>query len=170
MGLRKAMPYAAYDQYEFDIPTREVVILTTVYIVRMEEMRPIAPHLSAGYRKYSVRPDSRKSLAKCWKRPSRSINSIEAPKGELGYYIVSDGTTQPYPCAPSAVVHYLQAFGKWRGAPLSRLVAIIGTIDIVLGEVDRLMGHLIPSSIAPYVFRLSTQSSSSPYCRSSLVT
>ena len=65
--------------------------------------------------------------------------SIEAPKGELGYYIVSDGTINPYRVRvrPPSFVN-LQSLDKMaRGSLIADVVAIIGTIDIVLGEVDR---------------------------------
>jgi NADH-quinone oxidoreductase subunit D len=66
-------------------------------------------------------------------------HSIEAPKGELGYFIVSDGSLQPYRVRvrPPSYVN-LQALDKMvRGLLVADVVAVIGTLDIVLGEVDR---------------------------------
>jgi NADH-quinone oxidoreductase subunit D len=66
-------------------------------------------------------------------------HSIEAPKGELGYYIVSDGSTQPYRVRvrPPSFVN-LQALDKMvRGMLVADVVAVIGTLDTVMGEVDR---------------------------------
>jgi NADH-quinone oxidoreductase subunit D len=66
-------------------------------------------------------------------------HSIEAPKGELGYFIVSDGSTQPYRMRirPPSFVN-LQSLDKMvRGMLMADVVAVIGTLDIVLGEVDR---------------------------------
>jgi NADH-quinone oxidoreductase subunit D len=65
--------------------------------------------------------------------------SIEAPKGELGYFIVSDGSTQPYRLRvrPPSFINLQSLDRMARGALIADVVAIIGTIDIVLGEVDR---------------------------------
>jgi NADH-quinone oxidoreductase subunit D len=68
-----------------------------------------------------------------------TYHSIEAPKGELGYFVVSDGSTQPYRVRvrPPSFVN-LQALDVMvRGALIADVIAVIGTLDIVLGEVDR---------------------------------
>jgi NADH-quinone oxidoreductase subunit D len=66
-------------------------------------------------------------------------HSIEAPKGELGYFIVSDGSTQPYRVRvrPPSLVNLQALDVMCRGAMVADVIAVIGTLDIVLGEVDR---------------------------------
>ena len=79
-------------------------------------------------------------VPKVMKPPVGEIyHSIEAPKGELGYFIVSDGSTQPYRVRvrPPSVVN-LQALDRMcRNQLVADVIAVIGTLDIVLGEVDR---------------------------------
>ncbi|MGA8224638.1 MAG: NADH-quinone oxidoreductase subunit D [Candidatus Acidiferrales bacterium] len=137
--LRKAQPYAAYDQYEFEIPTRPTGDTYDRYLVRMEEMRQSRRICLQAVENIPTGPIMAK-VGKVLKPPPGEVyHAIEAPKGELGYYIVSDGTTQPYRVRvrPPSFIN-LQAFDKMaRGALVSDVVAIIGTIDIVLGEVDR---------------------------------
>jgi NADH-quinone oxidoreductase subunit D len=137
--LRKAMPYAAYADYQFDIPTRETGDTYDRYIVRMEEMRQSQRICLQAIENIPSGPIMAK-VGKVLKPPPGEVyHSIEAPKGELGYYIVSDGTTQAYRVRvrPPSFIN-LQAFDKMaRGSLVADVVAIIGTIDIVLGEVDR---------------------------------
>jgi NADH-quinone oxidoreductase subunit D len=137
--LRKAQPYAAYDQYEFEIPTRTTGDTYDRYVVRMEEMRQSRRICLQAIENIPVGPIMAR-IGKVLKPPPGEVyHAIEAPKGELGYYIVSDGTTQPYRVRvrPPSFIN-LQAFDKMaRGALIADVVAIIGTIDIVLGEVDR---------------------------------
>jgi NADH-quinone oxidoreductase subunit D len=137
--IRKAAPYAAYDQYEFDIPTRPTGDTYDRYVVRMEEMRQSRRICLQAIENIPSGPIMAK-VGKVLKPPPGEVyHAIEAPKGELGYYIVSDGTTQPYRVRvrPPSFIN-LQAFDKMaRGSLVADVVAIIGTIDIVLGEVDR---------------------------------
>jgi len=137
--LRKAQPYSGYDQYDFEIPTRENGDTYDRYIVRMQEMRQSVRIIRQAVEGIPEGPIMAK-VPKVMKPPVGEVYvSIEAPKGELGYYVVSDGSTQPYRVRvrPPSFVN-LQALDKMaRGALVADVVAIIGTIDIVLGEVDR---------------------------------
>lgn len=137
--IRKAMPYSGYEKYEFDVPTRENGDTYDRYIVRMQEMRQSIRIIEQAARGIPEGPIMAK-VPKVLKPPvGEAYVSIESPKGELGYFIVSDGSLQPYRLRvrPPSFVN-LQALDKMaRGSLVADLVAIIGTIDIVLGEVDR---------------------------------
>ena len=137
--LRKAQPYEAYKNFDFDIPTGLNGDTYDRYLVRIEEMRQSVRIIRQAVD--GLPP------ARSWPRCRRSssppagevYHSIEAPKGELGYFIVSDGSTQPYRVRvrPPSFVN-LQALDKMvRGLLVADVVAVIGTLDIVLGEVDR---------------------------------
>src|SRR6516225_3546958 len=137
--LRKALPYAAYDQYQFEIPTGTHGDTYDRYMVRMEEMRQSRLICLQAIEKIPEGPILGKVGKVLKPAPGEIYHAIEAPKGILGYYIVSDGTTQPYRVRirPPSFVN-LQALDKMvRGHLVADVVAIIGTLDIVLGEVDR---------------------------------
>lgn len=163
--VRKAEPYSGYENYEFDIPTRQESDVYARYEVRMEEMRQSARILKQALknlpegpvrcadRKISLPP--REELATSMEavihhfklvtegfHPPRNQEvyvACESPKGEIGFYIASDGGNKPYRChlrGPSFV--NLQSLPKMlEGRLIADAVAIIGSIDIVLGEVDR---------------------------------
>jgi len=137
--LRKAQPYSGYEKYEFEIPTRPNGDTYDRYLVRIQEMRQSVRIIEQAVEDIPEGPIMAK-LGKVLKPPPGEVYvSIEAPKGELGYYIVSDGSTQPYRLRvrPPSFVN-LQALDKMaRGGLVADIVAIIGSIDIVLGEVDR---------------------------------
>lgn len=137
--IRKAMPYSGYEKYEFDIPIGQNADTYDRYVVRMQEMRQSVRILRQAVANIPEGP----ILAKVPKVIKPAVGevyvSIEAPKGELGYYIVSDGSNQPYRVRvrPPSFIN-LQSLDKMaKGALIADIVAIIGTIDIVLGEVDR---------------------------------
>jgi NADH-quinone oxidoreductase subunit D len=137
--LRKAQPYSGYQHYDFEIPTRANGDSFDRYVVRMQEMRQSVRILRQALDRLEAGPILAK-VPKVIKPPvGEAYVSIEAPKGELGYFVVSDGSTQPYRVRvrPPSFIN-LQAVGRMaRGALIADVVAIIGTIDIVLGEVDR---------------------------------
>jgi NADH-quinone oxidoreductase subunit D len=137
--IRKALPYSGYEKYDFDIPTRTNGDTYDRYIVRVQEMRQSTRIIRQAVADIPAGPIMAK-VPKVIKPPVGEVYvSIEAPKGELGYYIVSDGSTQPYRVRvrPPSFVN-LQSLDKMvRGALIADVVAVIGTIDIVLGEVDR---------------------------------
>ncbi len=137
--IRKAQPYEAYDKVEFEVPTGEHGDTYDRYLVRIQEMRQSVRIIRQSVERIAPGPIMGK-VGKVIKPPVAEVyHSIEAPKGELGYFVVSDGTTNPYRVRvrPPSFVN-LQSFDTMvRGHLVADVVAIIGTIDIVLGEVDR---------------------------------
>ena len=137
--VRKAQPYEAYDNVEFEIPVGEHGDTYDRYLVRIQEMRQSVRIIRQCVERLAPGPILGKVGKVIKPAPGEVYHSIEGPKGELGYFVVSDGTTTPYRVRvrPPSFVN-LQAFDKMvRGHLIADVVAIIGTIDIVLGEVDR---------------------------------
>ncbi|HYG98170.1 MAG TPA: NADH-quinone oxidoreductase subunit D [Terriglobales bacterium] len=137
--LRKAQPYSGYEKFDFEIPVGTNGDTYDRYLVRIAEMRQSVKILRQAIEGIPEGPIMAK-VPKVLKPPVGEVYvSIEAPKGELGYFIVSDGSTRPYRVRvrPPSFVN-LQALDKMcRGALVADVVAVIGTLDIVLGEVDR---------------------------------
>lgn len=162
--LRKSQPYEIYDQLDFDIPVGQNGDCYDRYLVRMAEIRqsislvkqcigkiPDGP-VKTEDRKISAPPRkemkmSMEALIHHFKLYSEGYHvpkgeayaAVEAPKGEFGVYIVSDGTNRPYRCrirAPGFA--HLQALDFMsKGHMLADVSAIIGSLDIVFGEIDR---------------------------------
>jgi NADH-quinone oxidoreductase subunit D len=137
--LRKAQPYSHYPDFDFEIPIGASGDTYDRYLVRIAEMRQSLRIIEQAVNGIPEGPIMAK-VPKVMKPPVGEVYvSIEAPKGELGYFIVSDGSTQPYRVRvrPPSFVN-LQALDKMvRGQLVADVVAVIGTLDIVLGEVDR---------------------------------
>jgi len=162
--LRKASPYSGYDQFEFDIPVEKEGDVYARYLVRLEEMRqsnnilrqaveklPSGP-IDAGVPQV-VPPEKQRVgtdieslihqfhiMVEGFKVPAGEVySSVESPRGELGYYICSDGSGKPYRIkvrTPSFV--NLQTLAPMiKGRLIADIMAIIGSIDIILGDVDK---------------------------------
>lgn len=139
MDLRKAHPYEVYDRFQFKIPTGTAGDTFDRYVVRLEEIRQallIVKQALDGLPEGEIRAKVPKVL-----KPLKGevYHSIEAPKGELGFYLVSDGSANPYRVRIKGPSFFnLQALRQLCiGHYVADVVAIIGTLDIVLGEIDR---------------------------------
>jgi NADH-quinone oxidoreductase subunit D len=166
--LRKAQPYECYSELDFDIPVGKNGDCYVRYLIRMEEMRQSVrimkqciELLSSPGGQGPVTTDDGKVAPPRRGQMKRSMEAlihhfklytegyhvpegevyaaVEAPKGEFGVYLVSDGTNKPYRCkirAPGFA--HLQAMDFiCRGHMLADVSAILGSLDIVFGEVDR---------------------------------
>jgi NADH-quinone oxidoreductase subunit D len=137
--VRKAQPYSAYPDFNFEIPIGGNGDTYDRYLVRMEEMKQSAVIVEQALDGLPEGPVMAK-VPKIIKPPVGEIyHSIEGPKGELGVYMVSDGTGKPYRMRirPPSYIN-LQSLKRMSiGHLVADVVALIGTLDIVLGEVDR---------------------------------
>lgn len=137
--LRKAQPYSGYEQYEFQVPTGTRGDSWDRYRVRIAELRESVSIIRQAVERIPTGPGMAK-VPKVLKPAAGEVYvSTEAPKGELGYFLVSDGTVQPYRVRvrPPSFLN-LQALPRMvKGASVADVIAVIGTLDIVLGEVDR---------------------------------
>jgi NADH-quinone oxidoreductase subunit D len=162
--LRRDMPYSGYEKFQFKVPVSNVGDVWTRYVLRVEEMResvkicqqaldgmPQGP-LKANAPKV-VLPDREKMktqmesliyhfkiVTEGFAVPAGQVyQAIESPRGEMGYFVVSDGTAKPYRVhMRNPTFASLQALETMCvGRLLADVVAVIGSIDIVLGEIDR---------------------------------
>ena len=162
--LRRDNPYSGYEKYSFKVPVGEKCDTFDRYKVRLVEMRESVNILRQAIDSLKPGPVLAEVPKVCYP-PKESVynsieglihhfkiasegfpapegevyQSVEAPKGELGYYLVSDGGNKPYRMRirPPSFVN-LGAIEKMaKGAMIADLVAVIGTLDIVLGEIDR---------------------------------
>ena len=137
--LRKAQPYSSYEDFEFDVPIGTAGDTFDRYVVRVEEMRQSIRIIRQAVEGLAEGPIIAR-VPKVIKPPAGEVYvSIEAPKGELGYFIVSDGGAQPYRVRvrPPSFINLAALEKMAKGSLVADVVAIIGTLDIVLGEVDR---------------------------------
>jgi NADH-quinone oxidoreductase subunit D len=165
--LRRDMPYSGYETYTFDVPVLPDGDVWARYIVRMREMRESLRIVQQALDRLATMPEGRisadapkivlpdreqmktqmeslihhfKIVTEGFQVPAGEVfQAVESPRGEMGYYVVSDGTAKPYRVHmrnPSfATLQALEVMCK--GKQIADVVAVIGSIDIVLGEIDR---------------------------------
>ena len=137
--LRRAAPYEVYERLEFEVPTEQTCDCMGRYRVRMEEMRQsvrIIKQCLDQMPQGEVRAKAPRAI-----RPAagEAYGRVESPRGEFGCYVVSDGGPQPARVRLRAPSFYnLSALPAMvQGWKIGDVVAILGSIDIVLGEIDR---------------------------------
>jgi NADH-quinone oxidoreductase subunit D len=162
--IRRDLPYSAYENFKFDVPIRTEGDVYARYIVRIEELHQSVRIVNQAVQSMPdgpvrakapgiVMPDREKmktemeSLIQHFKivtegfrvPPGEVYQVVESPRGEMGYYVVSDGTAHPYRVkVRSPSFSNLQALPRIaEGRLVSDMIACIGSIDIVLGEIDR---------------------------------
>ncbi|HEY8353245.1 MAG TPA: NADH-quinone oxidoreductase subunit D, partial [Sphingomonadales bacterium] len=162
--LRKSQPYDSYEEFDFDVPVGKHGDCYDRYIVRLEEMRqsikimrqaiekmPSGPVASTDTKVVPPRRGEMKRSMEAlihhfklytegFRVPEGEVYvAVEAPKGEFGVYLVSDGTNKPYRCKIRAPGYaHLQAMDFLaKGHMLADIPALIGSLDIVFGEIDR---------------------------------
>lgn len=162
--IRKSTPYSGYENFDFIIPTGKNGDCYDRYLIRMEEMRQSAEivrqaletlpkgEINAHEPKVVLPPKEDvytdmaslihhfKIVSEGFTPPAGEVyTSIESPKGELGFYIVSDGTNKPYRLRirPPSFINLEALPTMVEGRLIADVIAVIGSIDIVLGEVDR---------------------------------
>jgi len=162
--LRRDMPYSGYDQFRFRVPVRHEGDVYARYLVRVQEMREsigMVQQALAGMPEGPVKADAPKVVlperekmktqmealiyhfkivTEGFTVPAGEVyQAVESPRGEMGYYVVSDGTAKPHRVhMRSASFANLQSLPRMcQNRLIADVVAAIGSIDIVLGEIDR---------------------------------
>jgi NADH-quinone oxidoreductase subunit D len=162
--VRKAFPYGGYEQFDFDIPVGSNGDVYDRYLIRMLEMEQslriiqqamdalptgawqVADHKIVPPPKYEV-SSNMEALIHHFKLYTEGVHvpagevytAVEAPKGEFGVYLIADGTNKPYKCKIRApgFAHMSAMDFLCRGHMLADVSCVMGTIDVVFGEVDR---------------------------------
>jgi len=138
--IRKVFPYDRYDEVDFEVPIGNNGDTYDRYLVRMEEMRQSARIVRQCLDRLPDGPVMAKVPKVIRAAEGMVYGSVEAPKGELGYFIVTtEKATEPYRChvRPPSFINLQALPDMVRGRLVPDLVAVIGTLDIVLGEIDR---------------------------------
>ncbi|MGD1993048.1 MAG: NADH-quinone oxidoreductase subunit D [Anaerolineae bacterium] len=138
--IRRADPYSIYDRFDFDVVVKQNGDVYDRYLVRLEEMRQSVRILQQALDQLPEGPIMEGRSRSTVKVPAgEAYGRIEAPKGELGFYVVSEGGTNPYRYhvrSPSFVnLGVLEEI--CRGHLIADVVIILASVDITLGEVDR---------------------------------
>ena len=139
--IRKLDRYGIYERFEFRVPLGDHGDVFDRYMIRVLEMRESLKILEPALRDIPEGPvmDPKARLRGFRPKPGEAYGRIESPKGELGFYLISDGSANPYRyrIRPPSFINLTVLEDLCRGHSVADTVVILGSVDIVLGEVDR---------------------------------
>jgi NADH-quinone oxidoreductase subunit D len=139
--IRKVDKYGIYDRFPFRVPLGEKGDTYDRYMIRLLEMRESLKILEQALRDIPPGPimDPKAKIRGFRPKPGEAYGRIEAPKGELGFYLISDGGPNPYRyrVRPPSLINLTVLEDMCLGHIVADVVVILGSVDIVLGEVDR---------------------------------
>ncbi|MGC9157890.1 MAG: NADH-quinone oxidoreductase subunit D [Terracidiphilus sp.] len=139
--LRKVDRYSIYDRFQFQVPLGEHGDVYDRFMVRLLELRQSLKILEQALKEIPGGPvmDAKAKIRGFRPKPGEAYGRIEAPKGELGFYLISDGSPNPYRyrVRPPSLINLTTLEDMCLGANVADVVLILGSVDIVLGEVDR---------------------------------
>ncbi len=139
--IRKVDKYGIYERFDFKIPLGEHGDVYDRYMIRILEMRESLKILNQALRDIPPGPimDAKAKIRGFRPKAGEAYGRIESPKGELGFYLISDGSPNPYRyrVRPPSLINLTVLEDMCRGHSVADTIVIFGTIDIVLGEVDR---------------------------------
>jgi NADH-quinone oxidoreductase subunit D/NADH-quinone oxidoreductase subunit C/D len=138
--LRRADPYSIYDRFDFDVAVRYHGDAYDRYLIRIDEMRQSVRILQQAIRSLPEGPIQEGKPQYQVRVPAgESYGRVEGPKGELGFYVVSTGKANPwrYHVRAPSFINLTPYELMCKGNKIADVVAILGSIDIVLGETDR---------------------------------
>jgi NADH-quinone oxidoreductase subunit D len=139
--IRKVDKYGIYERFDFRVPLGDHGDVYDRYMIRLLEMRESLKILEQAMREIPPGPimDAKAKIRGFRPKVGEAYGRIEAPKGELGFYLISDGSPNPYRyrVRPPSFVNLTVLEDMCIGNYIADAVAILGSVDIVLGEVDR---------------------------------
>jgi NADH-quinone oxidoreductase subunit D len=139
--IRKVDHYGIYDRFKFRVPLGEHGDVYDRYMVRLLEMRESVKILEQALPAIPAGPiiDPKAKIRGFRPKAGEAYGRIEAPKGELGFYLISDGSPNPYRyrVRPPSLINLTILEDMCLGHTVADVVVILGSVDIVLGEVDR---------------------------------
>jgi len=139
--IRKVDHYGVYDRFSFRVPLGEHGDVFDRYMMRTLEMRESLKILEQAFRDIPAGPimDPKARLRGLRPKAGEAYARVESPKGELGFYLISDGTPNPYRyrVRPPSLINLTVLEDMCLGHNIADVVVILGSIDIVMGEVDR---------------------------------